>query len=102
MVKYNKLVRDKIPEIIEKDGRTPKYHIADDAEYERELLRKLKEEVDEYLENPSPEEMIDILEVIISIYGVKDYDKNKLEELRVKKCQERGGFFNRIILDETN
>ena len=101
-MKFNKLVRDKIPEIIEKNGRTPVYHVADDAEFERELLKKLREEVDEYLENPSPEEMIDILEVVIAIYGIKNYDKNILEELRVKKLAERGGFSGRIILDESD
>lgn len=100
-MKFRKLVRDKIPEIIEGNGRQPIYHVADDAEFEKELLKKLREEVDEYIENPTPEEMIDILEVIISLYSVKEYDKNELESLRVKKLQERGGFFGRIILDET-
>ena len=100
-MKFRKLVRDKIPEIIENNGRQPIYHVADDEEFERQLLKKLREEVDEYIENPTPEEMVDVLEVIISIYGIKNYDKNELEALRVKKLQNRGGFFGRIILDET-
>ncbi|OGH60131.1 MAG: hypothetical protein A2725_00585 [Candidatus Magasanikbacteria bacterium RIFCSPHIGHO2_01_FULL_33_34] len=100
-MQFKKLVRDKIPDVIEQNGRTPIYHVADNAEFETELIKKLREEVNEYIENQTPEEMIDILEVIIAIYGVKNYDKDKLEELRVKKLQDRGGFFGRIILDET-
>ena len=64
---YNKLVRDKIPEIILKDNELPTTRILDDEEYIKELNRKLQEEVNEYLEAENIEEMVDILEVIRAI-----------------------------------
>ena len=53
---YNKLVRDRIPEIILKDNELPTTRILDDEEYIKELNRKLQEEVNEYLENDNIEE----------------------------------------------
>jgi predicted house-cleaning noncanonical NTP pyrophosphatase (MazG superfamily) len=52
MPTYNKLVRDKIPEIIEKEGKTYKTVILDDDQFKLELRKKLKEEVQEYLNQP--------------------------------------------------
>ena len=99
-MKYNKLVRDKIPEIIKQDKRIPITHIADDEEYWNKLKEKLKEEVSEFVEESNEEELADILEVINNIYEFKNFDKKKLEELRKEKNQKRGGFKERIILDE--
>lgn len=100
-MKYNKLVRDKIPEIIRKKGEIPVMHIADDGEYQRKLKEKLKEEVDEYIKNPEEHELADILEVIYAICDSKKIDRKTLELVRKKKAEERGGFKERIILDET-
>jgi predicted house-cleaning noncanonical NTP pyrophosphatase (MazG superfamily) len=61
---YDKLVRDKIPNIIEENDEKPVYYVADDEEYRRRLNEKLKEEVDEYLESEDTEEIADILEVV--------------------------------------
>jgi len=100
-MKYNKLVRDKIPEIIKQNKSTPITHIADDEEYWDKLKEKLKEEVDEFLKNSTEEELADILEIV---YAIRDYmkiDKDKFEEIRENKAQKRGGFKNKIILDET-
>jgi len=100
-MKYNKLVRDGIPEIIKQNNDTPITHIADDKEYRDKLKEKLKEEVDEFLENSTDEELADILEIV---YAIRDYmkiDKDKLEEIRENKAQKRGAFKGRIILDET-
>ena len=58
-MKYNKLVRDKIPKIIEKDGQTPVIHIANKKEYKQKLLEKLQEEVDEFLKDQNQEELAD-------------------------------------------
>lgn len=99
-MKYNKLVRDKIPEIIKRRGLVPIIHIADTKEYREKLKEKLKEEVDEFLENENKEELADILEVIYAICDFKKIDKRNLESFRKKKVKQRGGFKNRTILDE--
>jgi predicted house-cleaning noncanonical NTP pyrophosphatase (MazG superfamily) len=98
-IKYNKLVRDKIPDILKSKGKEPLTHIAGDEEYYEKLLEKLSEEVGEFLKENTLEELADILEVI---YAIKDYkfnDKN-LEKMRKEKQYKRGGFKERIILDE--
>jgi len=100
-MKYNKLVRDKIPEIIRKRGSVPIAHIASDNEYWQKLKEKLQEEVDEFMEDNSEKELADILEVIYAICDYKKIDKSKFEILRKKKAEERGGFKERTILDET-
>ena len=100
-MKHNKLVRDKIPEIIKNKGAVPITHIADDEEYWQKLKQKLKEEVDEFLEDGNEEELSDILEVVYGICDFKKIGKERLELLRKKKAEERGGFKDKIILDET-
>ncbi len=99
-MRYNKLVRDRLPEIIEKEGNTPVTHIADDEEYWQRLKEKLKEEVNEFLKESNEEELADILEVIYAIREFKKISKEKLELLRKEKAKRRGGFKNRIILEE--
>jgi predicted house-cleaning noncanonical NTP pyrophosphatase (MazG superfamily) len=100
-MKYNKLVRDKIPKIIRNKGEVPITHIADDREYWEKLKEKLKEEVDEFLKNGNEEELVDILEVIYAICDFKKINKEKLGLLRKRKTEERGVFKSKIILDET-
>lgn len=97
---YHKLVRDKIPEIIKSRGDVPFTHIADADEYQTALMRKLQEEVDEFLANPCPEEIADILEVLRAICVLKKIDFNSVESLRQSKAAERGGFEQGIILDK--
>lgn len=99
-MKYDKLVRDKIPEIIKQKGEIPTTHVADDEEYWQKLKEKLKEEVDEFLKTGSEEELADILELIYAICDFKKIDKQTLELLRKKKAEKRGGFKDKIILDE--
>ena len=94
-----KLIRDKIPEIIEKAGKNPKTHIASELEYWKKLKEKLSEEVKEFINESNEEELADILEVIDSICNFKTFNKEEIENLRKKKFQERGGFNKRIILD---
>ncbi len=100
-MKYNKLVRDKIPEIIKQKGAVPITHMASDKEYQQKLKEKLKEEVNEFLEKSNEEELADILEIIYAICDSENIDKEKLELLRKKKAEERGRFKDKIILDET-
>lgn len=100
-MQFNKLVRDGIPSIIEKNGEKAVTHIADDQEYETALTSKLQEEVSEFLEEPSVEEAADILEVLHAMCDLKNIDLKTLEIVREKKAQERGKFTQRIILERT-
>ena len=81
---YNKLVRDKIPEIIEDDGKTCKTRILSDEEYIASLETKLSEEVAEYQEDKNLEEMADVLEVLQAICIARGYSLEELEELANK------------------
>lgn len=99
-MKYNKLVRDKIPEIIKQDKKTPITHIASDKEYWKKLKEKLKEEVNEFLAKDNEEEFADILEVIHAISDFKDFDKDEINKIREDKAKKRGRFKDKIILDK--
>jgi predicted house-cleaning noncanonical NTP pyrophosphatase (MazG superfamily) len=99
---YNKLVRDKILEILKIKGKEFKYHIADNKEYGEKLWEKLQEEIGEFKENSSVEEMADIVEVITAIAKFHKIDLKKLEIKRYDKRYERGAFDNKIILEEAD
>jgi len=100
-MKYNKLVRDKIPEIIRKRGEKCKTHIANDKEYWGKLKEKFLEEIKEFSENETIEEMADILEVIDAVCIFKKFNKKKLELVKKQKAKERGRFEKKIILEES-
>lgn len=100
-MKYNKLVRDKIPQIIKKDGQNPIIHTANKKEYFQKLKEKLFEEVNEFQKDNNPEELADILEVIYALSAFKNVSKRKLEAIRIKKVLQRGAFKKKIILEET-
>lgn len=100
-MKFDKLVRDKIPEIIKKnDQKDPMIHVAEKEEYWEKLKGKLIEESNEFSIYETKEELADILEVIRAITEFKGYDPSEIEEIRKKKNEERGGFKNKIILEE--
>lgn len=97
---YNKLVRDKIIDIIEADGRIAKYRILDDNEYRQELNKKLQEEVKEYLEDNNVEELADIIEVIYGILNSMDVSIKEFEKIRINKQEKRGAFEKKVYLEE--
>jgi len=101
-MKYDKLVRDNIPNIIKKNGDEFKIHIADDKEYSEKLKEKLQEEVDEFIKEPNAEELADILEVVYALSESLKITKVELERIRKDKANENGPFKKRIILDETS
>jgi len=100
MKTYNKLVRDKIPDIIKADGGKCKFHIANKKEeFSNMLNSKLFEEVEEFIENPCAEKIADILEVIEFIGGMHSISLDEIKEVKKKKREERGSFKLKIVLD---
>ena len=97
MKEYNKLVRDKIPEIINNDNRVAVTRILDNEEYLKELNTKLQEEVKEYLEDNNVEELADIIEVIYGILDSKNVSIEEFEKVRLEKVNKRGAFKQRIF-----
>lgn len=100
-MRYNKLVRDKIIDIIESSGEKAIWHIAHEEEYQEKLREKLKEEVGEFLKDDSLEEMADIFEVITAILAEKKWDIEQVVTAQKEKREKRGGFEKRIILEES-
>lgn len=98
VITYNKLVRDKIPEIIEKDNKTCEIRILDDDEYLKMIDAKLDEELAEYHKDQNFEELADILEVLYAATKARGYSLEELEECRREKAEKRGGLEKKILL----
>lgn len=98
VITYNKLVRDKIPEIIEKDNKTCEIRILDDDEYLKMIDAKLDEELAEYHKDQNLEELADILEVLYAATKARGYSLEELEECRREKAEKRGEFKRKILL----
>lgn len=96
MPTYNKLVRDKIPEILDKKGIAYEKRIASPEEYKTELIKKLGDEVQEFEEAGDVGELADVLEVVEALKKLPEY--SDVEVIRQNKREERGGFDERIIL----
>lgn len=102
MTEFHKLVRDKIPDIIRENGEIPKFHIInDDKEYLEALLDKDVEESTELAQDRNLAELADKLEVLYAIAAALGYTPEQVEQARVKKAAERGGFDGRIFLEST-
>lgn len=98
---YNKLVRDRIPEIIAAEGRDYATEIMEDAEYRQALLAKLVEEAQETAQAEPAElvkELADLYEVIDALLLAFDLDRDAILALQQKRRDERGGFEKRIKL----
>ncbi|WP_101910011.1 nucleoside triphosphate pyrophosphohydrolase [Marasmitruncus massiliensis] len=97
---YNKLVRDRIPEIIEADGKTCVMEVLSGDAYIKMLDAKLHEELTEYQVSKEIEELADLLEVIQAVVKARGYSLEDLERIRHEKADKRGGFEKRILLKE--
>lgn len=96
---YNKLVRDRIPEIIEKDNKICHTRVMDDKEYLESLNKKLSEELNEYLESGEVEELADLEEVLRAVLDVKGVSYQDFEKIRLAKVEKRGAFKEKILLE---
>lgn len=97
---YNKLVRDRIPEIIESSGKTPHTRILNNDEYLTELDRKLDEEYAEFHKGKNIEELADIMEVVYALAKAIGSSPDELERVRKEKADKRGGFKKKIFLEK--
>ena len=102
MTKYHKAIRDKIPEIIKKDGYSCNVKTLSDDEFLVEIEKKLSEEVAEYQNDKNPEELADIIEVIYRIAQLKGISKEELKKIRIKKVEKRGVFEKNLFLIDTS
>ncbi len=99
---YQKLVRDRIPKIIEADGKSCITEVLSDEMYIQMLDAKLNEELFEYQESKSLEELADLLEVIQSIVKARGWSLEQLEQVRIEKNSKHGGFSKKLLLKEVN
>lgn len=100
IIKYSKLVRDRIPEIIKTSGKTCVTEFLSDAEYLRMIDAKLDEELAEYHKEQNIEELADLLEVIYAAAKARGYTLEQLETVRAEKASKRGTFEKKILLKE--
>jgi predicted house-cleaning noncanonical NTP pyrophosphatase (MazG superfamily) len=96
--KYNKVIRDKIPEIIAESGKKYTLKQLDDASFLAEIEKKLIEEVNEYSESKDIEELADLLEVIYRISELRGVNSDELDEIRKEKAEKRGKFVSNLFL----
>ncbi len=103
---HNKLVRDLIPEIIERNGDNAVVHVLDEKKFKKELLKKLIEESKEVLEAETNEEELkkevgDVLEVLDYIIKSFQFNKTEIEKIKTDRKEKRGGFERQIFLEYT-
>ena len=99
---YHKLVRDRIPEIIQASGGTCITEVLPEDAYMQALDAKLNEELAEYQQSKSLEELADILEVMDAVVRARGHSWDELIRIREAKHAERGGFDQRIFLVEVS
>ena len=99
-IKYYKLVRDRIPEIIQSSGKTCITEILSDEEYLKMVDEKFNEELAEYHKDQNIEELADLLELIYAATIARGYSLEELERVRAEKVAKRGSFEKKILLRE--
>lgn len=96
---YNKLIRDKIPEIIAADGKRAITRVLGKDEYLEELIKKLGEEYEEFKTARNIEELADVQEVVLALADALNIPHSELAKVLSKKALERGVFKKRIFLE---
>lgn len=96
---YNKLVRDKIPQVCEKNNQIAITRVLNDEDYLTELNKKILEEVNEYIESGDIEELADLEEVLRAILDVKKCSYDEFEQIRNAKVAKRGAFKEKLFLE---
>lgn len=96
----HKLVRDNIPAIIRQQGETPITRTLDSREYARCLEEKLREEVEEFLAEPSLQELSDILEVLEAMAQLQGWPSEAVRQAKADKARRRGAFLERVFLEK--
>lgn len=99
MIRYDKLVRDRIPEIIEAHGDHCTVRTLTDEEYAQRLDEKLAEEVAEYQESRVLDELVDLVELVRAIVSQRGMKWDEFEQMREHKYKERGGFSKQLLLE---
>ncbi|QOR34725.1 nucleoside triphosphate pyrophosphohydrolase [Clostridium sp. 'deep sea'] len=102
MIIYNKLIRDKIPQIIKQQGKKCNTKELNDTEYLRYLNLKLNEEINEYYESQNPDELADVVEVIYALLKYQGISIEEFETIRKTKLKTNGGFNKRLLLLEVS
>ena len=102
IIAHNKLVRDRIPQIIMQSGKTCITRTLSDDEYLSALDAKLREELNEYLADGSMEELADLLEVMMAAAEARGHTFAEVEVIRRTKAEKRGGFRERIWLESVS
>ena len=100
---YNKLVRDRIPEIIMSKGETPVTRVLNESEYKEELEKKLLEEYKEVIEatgNERLEELADMIEVIRALGNLENTTIEEIIKIADDKNDKRGSFNDKIFLEK--
>jgi predicted house-cleaning noncanonical NTP pyrophosphatase (MazG superfamily) len=98
LIKYNKAIRDKIPQIIKSSGKNCNVKKLDNSEFLVQLEKKLSEELVEYQEGKNVEELADVLEVIYRISELKGVTPDELDKIRQDKVEQRGKFDDNLFL----
>ncbi|HEX7632925.1 MAG TPA: nucleoside triphosphate pyrophosphohydrolase [Candidatus Saccharimonadales bacterium] len=96
---YNKLVRDKIPEIIAAQGKALKTRVLTDEEHLEALVKKLEEEYQEFKADLNVEELADLQEVLFGLADALNISREELEKVRAEKAAKRGAFTQKIFLE---
>mgnify|MGYP003529513290 FL=1 len=96
---HNKLVRDKIPEMIKADGGVPITRVLNNDDYLKELINKLQFECDKLENGGDVGDLADIQEIVMAISERMDIAPGKLAEVMAKKAVECGAFKKRIYLE---